>query len=104
MGRKYDLECPIAAALNVVGERWAIMILRDFFLHGTRRFQDLEESLTGITPTVLSQRLKDLVAQQVVKCKLYSEHPPRYEYSLTPKGRELGPVILALKNWGKKHA
>ena len=103
MARKYSLKCPVARTLDIIGNRWAILILRDLFRHETRRFQDFEATLPGLTPGVLSARLKDLEASAVIASRNYAEHPPRLEYFLTPKGRELGPVLLALKNWGEKH-
>jgi DNA-binding HxlR family transcriptional regulator len=102
MSRKYDSRCPVARTLNVIGDRWAILMLRDFFMHGPRRFQDFEQSLTGITPAVLSQRLRELESNEVIESELYAEHPPRRVYHLTPKGRELGPVLLAMKAWGER--
>ena len=101
MPRKYDLRCPVARTLNVIGDRWAILILRDLLLHGPRRFQDFERSLKGITPGVLSTRLKEFEAHGVIEASLYAEHPPRMEYSLTEKGRELRPVLRAMKRWGE---
>lgn len=103
MSRKYDLRCPVARTLNVIGDRWAILILRDFFLHGPRRFQDFEQSLNGITPAVLSQRLKELEAHGVIQSELYAEHPPRRVYSLTPMGSDLGAVLRAMKQWGERY-
>ena len=100
MGRKYEIDCPVARTLDIIGERWTILILRDFFLHGTRRFQDFAESLTGIAPNTLSSRLKVLETEGIVERKSYSDHPPRMEYHLTKKGNDLGPVLTALKNWG----
>src|SRR5580692_9620578 len=102
--RKYDSRCPVARALNVIGDRWAILILRDFFRQGPRRFQDFEASLKGITPAVLSQRLRELEAHGVIESRLYVEHPPRRIYDLTEKGRELGPVLRAMKQWGERYA
>lgn len=104
MARKYDSRCPVARTLNVIGDRWAILILRDFFVQGPRRFQDFEPTLKGITPGVLSQRLKELEGHGVIKSEMYAEHPPRRVYSLTQKGRELRPVLLAMKKWGERHA
>jgi DNA-binding HxlR family transcriptional regulator len=104
MARKYDLECPIAGTLDCIGDRWAILILRDLFLHGARRFQDFEATLPGLTPSVLSARLKSLESDGVVATRAYEMHPPRFEYFLTPKGRELGPILRAMKRWGEKHA
>jgi DNA-binding HxlR family transcriptional regulator len=103
MPRKYDSRCPVARTLNVIGDRWAILILRDFFLQGPRRFQDFEASLKGITPAVLSQRLKELEGHGVIDSRLYAEHPPRRVYDLTEKGRELRPVLLAMKLWGERY-
>jgi len=103
MPRKYDSKCPVARTLNVIGDRWAILVLRDLFLDGPRRFQDFERSLKGITPSVLSQRLKELETQGVIEGRLYAEHPPRHEYTLTQKGRELRPTLRAMKDWGERY-
>ena len=103
MADGYDLDCPVARTLDIVGERWAILILRDLFLLGPRKFQDFETSLSGISPNTLSARLKRLEETGVVTRKFYEEHPPRAEYVLTPKGRELGPVLKSLRAWGEKH-
>ena len=104
MARTYSLACPVARALDVIGDRWTILILRDLFLHKTRRFQDFQASLTGLAPSVLSTRLKELDRSGVVASRIYVDHPPRPEYFLTPKGRDLGPVLMALKAWGEKYA
>ena len=93
----------MARTLDVIGERWTILLLRDLFLHGPRRFQDFQESLAGVEPHTLSARLKDLETQGLVARKLYSEHPPRLEYHLTGKGKSLGPVLKALREWGQHH-
>jgi len=103
MARKYDSKCPVARTLNVIGDRWAILVLRDLFLQGPRRFQDFEQSLKGITPGVLSKRLKEFEAHGVIEGRLYAEHPPRHEYRLTEKGRELRPVLGAMKSWGERY-
>jgi DNA-binding HxlR family transcriptional regulator len=94
--------CPVARTLDVIGERWAILVLRDLFLKGPRRFQDFQESLAGVAPNTLSARLKELEAQGVIERRIYSEHPPRLEYQLTDKGKSLGPVLQALREWGRK--
>lgn len=93
----------MARTLDVIGERWTILLLRDLFLHGPRRFQDFQESLAGVAPNTLSARLKDLETQGLVVRKLYSEHPPRLEYHLTEKEKSLGPVLKALREWGQRH-
>lgn len=104
MAKSYELkDCPVARTLDVIGERWTILLLRDLFLQGPRRFQDFQESLTGLAPNTLSARLKTLEAQGLVAGRLYSEHPPRLEYHLTEKGKSLGPVLKALREWGLRH-
>jgi len=100
----YNLQCPIARTLDVVGERWTWLILRDLLLEGPRKFQDLQASLTGISPTTLSARLKTLEDQGIVERTIYEKNPPRAEYRLTEKGRQLGPVLKALREWGRQHA
>jgi DNA-binding HxlR family transcriptional regulator len=104
VARRYDLKCPVARTLDVIGDRWTILILRELFLRGPRRFRDFELAFPRLAATVLSARLKDLEANRVVSSRLYEDHPPRLEYLLTPKGRALGPVLMALKTWGENHA
>ena len=96
--------CPVARTLDYIGERWTILILRDLLQQGPRRFQDLQESLEGVAPNTLSGRLKAMEADGLIVRRPYSEHPPRLEYHLTDKGRSLGPVLAALRDWGKRHA
>ena len=104
MARSYHQKnCPIARTLDVIGERWSILLLRDLFPRGPRRFQDFQESLAGVAPNTLSARLKTLEAQGVIARRFYSEHPPRLEYYLTEKGKDLGPVLKALKKWGDQY-
>ena len=80
----------VARTISVIGSSWTCLILRDFFLHGPRRFQQLQDSLKGIAPTTLSERLRTLEENGVVERRFYSMRPPRAEYVLTAKGRELG--------------
>lgn len=96
-----DLNCSIARPLSFLGERWSILVLRDLFL-GRRRFDEIQESL-GIATNVLSQRLATLVEEGVAERRPYSEHPERFEYRLTGKGRDLQPVLLALLRWGDRY-
>lgn len=103
MARRYDLQCPVARTLDVIGDRWTVLILREFFQHGARRFQDIEQEFSGLTPSVLSSRLKELETEGVLETRLYSAHPPRAEYLLTRKGRALGPILAAIKRWGEEH-
>ena len=102
MTKEYGLDCPVARTLDVIGERWTLLILRDLFVFGPRRFRDLERSLAGISPNTLSARLQHLESRDVVARRAYSEHPPRDEYTLTEHGRALGPVLKALKLWGDR--
>ena len=93
-------DCPVAAALDAIGERWMILILRDLHLNSSRRFQDLLESLVGCAPNTLSARLKTLEENGLVERRLYEQHPPRLEYVLTKKGRGVAPVLKALRTLG----
>ncbi|HET8999515.1 MAG TPA: helix-turn-helix domain-containing protein, partial [bacterium] len=79
------------------------LIIRDLLRKGPLKFLDLELSLQGISPNTLSARLKTLEEADLVERRFYEQHPPRAEYLLTAKGRELGPVLRALKDWGLKH-
>ncbi len=103
MTARPDRYCPIARTLDIVGERWTFLILRDLVLDGPRKFQDLEKSLSGISPNTLSARLKTLEDNGIVERRFYSDHPPRAEYVITAKGMELRPVLRTLKAWGEKH-
>lgn len=91
----------MAAALEVVGDPWTLLIVRDA-LRGARRFEQFQASL-GCARNVLAARLKALVQEGVLERRPYSERPPRSEYRLTPKGRDLYPVVLTLLAWGDKH-
>jgi len=95
--------CPVARTLDIIGERWSLLILRDLFRYGPLRFQQFEQSLTGVAPNTLSARLKTLEAHGVIATRLYESHPPRYEYFLTDKGKALGPVLKALYAWGSRY-
>src|SRR5437016_14427904 len=99
----YGLDCPLARTLDIIGERWTILILRDLFLEGPRKFQDFERSLAAIGPNTLSARLKRLEEHGIVARRFYEQYPPRAEYLLTDKGRQLGPILKALLDWGRKH-
>jgi DNA-binding HxlR family transcriptional regulator len=102
MAKTYDIpSCPVARTLDLIGERWTVLILRDLFLQGPRRFQDFQDSLEGIAPNILSSRLKDLEANGIVERKVYSERPVRLEYHLSEKGRSLRPVLRAMRKWGE---
>jgi DNA-binding HxlR family transcriptional regulator len=93
--------CSIARTLEVVGERWTLLIVRDAYL-GVRRFDEFLESL-GVASNILAARLQVLSEQGILERRRYQERPERFEYVLTDKGRELLPVILALMQWGDRH-
>jgi DNA-binding HxlR family transcriptional regulator len=97
-----DLPCAIARTLEVVGEWWSLLIVRDAFL-GVTRFDDWQRRL-GIARNVLAARLDRLVEEGVFERRLYQDNPPRHEYLLTAKGRDLAPVLQALRSWGDRHA
>jgi DNA-binding HxlR family transcriptional regulator len=100
--RTYDNQvCSLARALEVVGERWTLLIVRDALL-GLRRFDEFGESL-GIARNVLSARLHLLVEHGVLERVRYSEHPERYEYRLTPRGTDLATAVSALMQWGDRY-
>jgi DNA-binding HxlR family transcriptional regulator len=93
--------CSVARALEVVGERWTLLILRDAIL-GVRRFDEFKANL-GLARSVLTARLSRLVEEGVLERRRYQSNPDRFEYVLTAKGRELGPVIFHLMKWGDAH-
>jgi DNA-binding HxlR family transcriptional regulator len=102
LNRTYDDQvCSIARSLELVGDRWTLLIVRDL-IFGLTRFDEFLESL-GIASNVLADRLNRLVDEGIAERVPYSERPQRFEYRLTPKGRELGPVLLALMQWGDRH-
>lgn len=92
----------IASAMQIIGSKWTALILRD--LHDSpRRFSELEQSLTGISPRTLSQRLDDLEKHCIITKKTFAEVPPRVEYTLTEKGEDLVPVLQHMAAWGDKY-
>ena len=93
--------CSIARSLAVIGDRWTLMILRDCFL-GVRRFETFQARL-GISRTIVTDRLRVLVEEGVLRREAYQRNPPRHEYRLTQKGLDLHPVILAIARFGDEH-
>ena len=94
--------CSLAGALDVLGERWSLLALREIG-YGVHRFARIA-GYTGASRDILADRLRKLEAAGVIERRLYSEHPPRHEYHFTEAGRELFPVMLALSQWGDKWA
>jgi DNA-binding HxlR family transcriptional regulator len=95
----YAQDCPIARTLDLIGDRWTLLIIRDLFL-GRSRFNEFRQSTPRISPKLLSERLKRLEEEGIVERALLNGHPPRAEYRLTPKGRSLFPVLFAIGWWG----
>jgi DNA-binding HxlR family transcriptional regulator len=94
-------ECSVARTLEIVGEKWALLAIREVFL-GNRRFDGMVRR-TGAPRDTLAARLRSLVGAGILERRQYSAHPARYEYGLTEAGRELYPVILTLMRWGDTH-
>lgn len=97
-----NMDCSVAQALDVVGEWWSLLVLRDAF-QGVRRFDDFQERL-GVARNVLADRLSRLVDEGVLEKRLYQQRPDRHEYRLTEKGRDLYPIVVGLMAWGDKWA
>jgi DNA-binding HxlR family transcriptional regulator len=99
--KSFGIECPVARTLECIGEWWSILILRDAF-QGFTRFDDFQKSLR-IAPNILSRRLLHLTEAGIFERRLYRERPPRCEYVLTARGRDLFPMVMAIFAWGNKH-
>ncbi len=96
------MDCSVAQCLEVIGEWWSMLVVRDCFM-GVTRFEDFQRRL-GISRNILNQRLNSLIDSGVLERVPYSEHPLRYDYTLTNKGRDLWPVLTALRQWGDQYA
>ena len=102
MTKEYGQLCPIARTLDMIGDRWTMLILRDMFL-GATKFTEFCEHSPGMPTKILSDRLKSLEHHQIIERRIYSEHPLRAEYHLTIRGRALEPLISEIYTWGMKH-
>jgi DNA-binding HxlR family transcriptional regulator len=94
--------CPVACSLDLFGDRWTLLIIRDLFW-GKTRYGEFALSPEGIPTNILAGRLARLEKAGIVERTPYQHNPPRHTYALTPKGRDLKPVLLALVKWGKRH-
>jgi len=104
LGKTYESQaCSISRALEVVGERWSMLIIRDAFFVGSTRYNDFQRSL-GIATNILKDRLDGFVAAGIMRRHRYSKQPELYEYLLTDKGRDLAPALIALTAWGDRWA
>ncbi|WP_288217836.1 helix-turn-helix domain-containing protein [uncultured Fusobacterium sp.] len=102
MKKKYEIPCNIAQTLNIIGDRWTLLIVHEIFL-GKKSYKELEEKLTGIATNLLSSRLKELEENGIIKAEVYQERPLRYCYSITDKGKDLREVFNAIILWGHEH-
>jgi DNA-binding HxlR family transcriptional regulator len=94
--------CPIGCSLDLLGDRWTLLVIRDLFW-GKSRYGEFAVSPEGIPTNILADRLARLEHAGVIKSAPYQQNPPRHAYTLTRKGRDLGPVLAALVKWGKRH-
>lgn len=95
--------CPVACTLDVLGDRWSLLVVRDL-MRGKKRYAEFLGSPEGIPTNILADRLKRLTVKGVIRSRRYSEHPPRVEYELSQKGEELRPILRAMVEWGVRHA
>lgn len=102
MKKQYDIDCNIAQTLNLVGDKWTLLILHAIKV-GYTTYKELQENLPGIPTNLLSNRLKTLCEDDLLDCELYSKHPPRYQYSLTEKSQDLDDIYNAFIIWGDRH-
>ena len=102
---KHDFRstCSIARTLELVGDKWTLLIVRDLMWHGKQTFQALQDSAERVPSNILSERLKRLAEWGLVKREPYQQNPVRYAYQLTDEGRRLEPVLLQIMNWGHEH-
>lgn len=96
-------ECPIAGALDLLGDRWTLLVMRDLLLFDKHRFADFLASPEGISTNVLAERLRRLEREGLVERRRYQEHPPRDEYHATASGVDLGRVLRELVRWSRRH-
>jgi DNA-binding HxlR family transcriptional regulator len=94
--------CAVANSLDIVGDKWSLLVVRDL-LHGKRTYGELADSPERIPTNLLADRLKRLESAGIIVSTPYQQRPVRYSYTLTPKGKDLGSVLLALVRWGKQH-
>ena len=95
--------CPVSSVLDIVGDKWTILVVRDMLLLGKRRYSELVDSAEGIPTNILADRLKRLEAAELIDKLPYQEKPVRYEYRLTQKGEDLRPLIKELAVCGNKY-
>jgi DNA-binding HxlR family transcriptional regulator len=102
MKPRYNLPCNIAQSLNIIGDRWTLLVIHEI-LNGNNLFNEIKKALDGISSNLLSERLKYLEEEGLVSAQLYSHHPPRYRYTLTKSGENLEHVFNSLIIWGSSN-
>lgn len=102
MKTRYDLPCNIAQTLNLIGDRWTLLIIHELLI-GETNFNEIKMKLPGLSANILSSRLKELEEAAIVSAELYHAHPPRYRYTLTEKGQALEHIFNAMIIWGTDH-
>ncbi len=95
--------CPIATTLDVIGDKWSLLVIRDIRLFGRHRNKDFQQAGEGIPTNILADRLKTLVNKGLLEKHLYQDNPPRYEYYLTEAGEGLLPVIMSMAVWAENY-
>jgi DNA-binding HxlR family transcriptional regulator len=95
--------CPIGGALDILGDRWTLLVMRDILFYGKRRYADFLASPEGIASNILAERLTRLERTGLIERKRYEQRPPREEYHPTARGRDIEPVLHELIKWGKRH-
>ncbi len=102
ISNKKNLDCPVATTINLIGNKWKLLIIRDL-LQGTKRFGELRKSLTGISQRVLTENLREMETDGLLNRQVFAEVPPRVEYSLNKTGLSLQPIIMDMADWGTKY-
>lgn len=100
---EFRSRCSIARSLEILGDKWTLLVVRDLMWHGKHTFQELQNSEEHLPPNLLSQRLKRLMEWGLIEREAYQDRPVRYRYTLTERGRELEPVLLQIMGWGHAH-
>ncbi len=102
ISNKKILDCPVATTINLIGNKWKLLIIRDL-MSGTKRFGELRKSLTGISQRVLTENLRAMENDGLLTRTVFAEVPPRVEYSLNKTGLSLQPIIMSMADWGTRY-
>src|SRR5215813_15514447 len=100
--KRRSSKCPAETTLSIIGGRWKVILLYHLF-QGVKRFSELQRALTGISQKMLTQQLREMERDGLVHREVYAEVPPKVEYSLTPLGQTLGPIVKAMTDWGNMY-